>query len=135
MKKSITVWITLLAGAVLGAPSNRLIRAIEQVESGGDTQAIGDGGSAVGCLQIHPEVVTEVNRINNQFTLEDRYSRVKSYAMARIYLNCWGEFYKHRSGEKPTDEIYARIWNGGPRGYLNPNTKRYWEKVKKEMNK
>jgi hypothetical protein len=27
----------------------------------------------------------------------------------------------------------ARIHNGGPRGHLNPNTIKYWNKIKKEL--
>ena len=39
-----------------------LISAIMAVESGGRDQAIGDGGRALGPLQIHKAVVVDVNR-------------------------------------------------------------------------
>ncbi|XP_072020971.1 lysozyme-like [Amphiura filiformis] len=35
-----------------------------------------------------------------------------------------------RIGHAPTCEDFARIHNGGPNGYKNPNTLGYWEKVK-----
>ena len=40
---------------------------------------------------------------------------------------------KIRLGHDPTDEDIARIHNGGPNGYKNPNTVQYWEKVKKYL--
>ena len=42
---------------------DRLVNAIIYVESRGNDSAIGDRGKAVGCLQIHPICVREVNRI------------------------------------------------------------------------
>ena len=35
-----------------------------------------------------------------------------------------------RIGHTPTCEDFARIHNGGPNGFKNPNTLEYWEKVK-----
>ena len=58
-----------------------LIDAIIYVESRGHDSAIGDRGKAVGCLQIQPICVREVNRIlrkhksNVRYSLQDRYSR------------------------------------------------------------
>ena len=42
---------------------------------------------------------------------------------------------KSRLGHEPTDEDIARIHNGGPNGYKNPATVKYWEKVEKAMAK
>ena len=36
---------------------------------------------------------------------------------------------------KPTYEVYARIWNGGPDGWKKRSTLKYWKKVKKELKK
>ena len=30
------------------------------------------------------------------------------------------------TGKKPTDEVLARIWNGGPRGWKKKSTRKYW---------
>ena len=51
-----------------------LIAAIIQVESGGDTLAYNAKEDAVGCLQIRPIMVREVNRLvgKDSFTLDDR---------------------------------------------------------------
>ena len=40
-----------------------LMDAIEQVESGGNANAVGDGGAAIGAFQIHKIYVDDVNRI------------------------------------------------------------------------
>jgi hypothetical protein len=101
-----------------------LLYAIEQVESNGRTDAIGDGGRAAGCLQIHKIMVDDINRIlgRAEFTYADRLSRQKSFAMARIYLNHYG---KGKSIEQQ-----ARIWNGGPNGHKKAATLKYAEKIK-----
>ncbi len=40
-----------------------LIAALITVESNGRDNAVGDGGRAIGALQIHKSVVVDVNRI------------------------------------------------------------------------
>jgi hypothetical protein len=64
-----------------------LLEAIIVVESNGNDSCIGDrklGRPSVGCLQIRPIMVREVNRllrkqkIKKKYTLNDRYSRKKS---------------------------------------------------------
>ena len=47
--------------------------------------------------------------------------------MARYGTYCTG-------GRRPTDEDYARIHNGGPKGCQNPATLPYWAKVHACMN-
>jgi hypothetical protein len=100
--------------------SNIIARLIE-IESAGNDYAIGDNGLAVGCLQIHPIMVRDVNRIaNTNFTLVDRTSRSKSIQMIRIYIDhyCVGD----------TEEHIVRKWNGGPTGHLKNSTLKYWRK-------
>lgn len=120
--------IFLLSAASYGADIDRLIPALIQVESRGNNRAIGDNGKAVGCLQIWPILVADVNRISGQhFTLADRYDREKSIEMCRIYLSNYAA--------NKSDEAAARIWNGGPSGHKKATTIKYWEKVKHELNK
>jgi len=101
-----------------------LIEAIMQVESGGDTLAYNCKEDAVGCLQIRPIMVREVNRLvgKDSFTLYDRWSRAKSIQMFNILR-------LHLKGA--SDEEIARVWNGGYNGKNNPKTLVYWKKVKK----
>jgi len=105
---------------------DKLIPALIAVESAGKTDAIGDGGRAVGCLQIWPIMVRDVNRIaGTRYTLADRLDREKSIQMARIYLTHYAK--------NDTLENASRRWNGGPAGHTKPSTIAYWNKVKKEL--
>ena len=114
-----------------------LINAIIYVESRGNDSAIGDRGKAVGCLQIQPICVREVNRIlrkhksNVRYSLQDRYNRAKSIQMFNIiaeqYICCeYVTFMEYA-------EIVSRRWNGGPRGDKKKATLRYWNKVKPHL--
>jgi hypothetical protein len=116
---------------------DRLIDAIEWVESGCDSSAVGDDGKAVGAFQIHKIYVDEVNRIiiKNKYRIptfryEDRLCNNMSRVMVYIYLS---EFGKHSLPDKL--EIAARIHNGGPQGYKKESTKAYWAKVKERLEK
>ena len=101
-----------------------LLDAIEQVESGGDANAIGDNGNAIGSFQIWEIYVSDVNRISGkQYKFSDRYSREKSKEMVRTYLSHYGG----------TIEEMARKHNGGPQGHKKASTLKYWEKIKAEL--
>ena len=112
-----------------------LVEAMIMVESRGNDSAIGDrhiiGGEAVGCLQIRPIMLKEINRqlkrngLEPRFELEDRYSRSKSIEMFNIFCDHYN---------LDTAEEIARCWNGGPRGINNPATVKYWEKVQGYIN-
>ena len=118
----------------LHAASSSLLDAIETVESSGNIKAIGDGGKAVGCLQIHKAVIDDVNRIYGKtYQLKDRYSRSKSREIASLYLSYWGNHYEKKTGKKATNDVLARIWNGGCYGWKKQATIKYWNKVKKAM--
>lgn len=111
-----------------------LIAALIVVESHGRDNAIGDGGQAIGCLQMHPCVIEDVNRVyRTEFAFTDRTDHLKSIKIAQLYLWYWGNHYRTTTGKEPTWETYARIWNGGPYGYQKTATIRYWHKVKKVL--
>jgi hypothetical protein len=102
------------------------------VESHGDDYAI--NGQAVGCLQITPAVVEDIDRFAGiKFTLDDRLDRKKSIQMAQLYLKYYGEVYTKKTGKQPDNQVYARIWNGGPNGWKKSSTEKFWLKVKKEI--
>ena len=108
------------------------IAALIMVESGGNDAAVGDAGLAVGCLQIHPILVEDVNRISGRrYTLQDRRHRAKSIQMALIYLRHYCT--PHRLGHPPTWADYARTWNGGPRGPWKPSTLAYWRRIRSQI--
>ena len=132
MKKPVIILILALRScqtcpAITETEVSKLLPALIQVESGGDNSAIGDSGNAIGCLQIWPVMVEDVNRVSGQgFTLNDRLSRHQSLKMARIYFRHYGKGWNI--------EQAARCWNGGPTGNKKKATLKYWEKVKKELN-
>ena len=106
-----------------------LVDALILVESSGNEHAYNKKENAVGCLQIRPIMVREVNRIlkkqgsKQRFTKEDRWDCGKSQEMFYIWLD-----FHHKNS---SDEMIARNWNGGPRGYKKQSTEYYWQKVQK----
>ncbi len=65
------------------------IEALIFVESSGITDAIGDGGKAVGVLQLHPCVVEDVRIAGYDYDLGDRYDKQKSIEI----WNIWQKIY------------------------------------------
>ncbi len=115
---------------VTAPPIDSLVYAMIQVESRDNDSAYCAPEDAVGCLQIRPIMVEEVNRIckilgiKKTYSLEDRWSRLESVQMLKIFVR----FY----GFKEFEEI-ARCWNGGPRGMDYASTEGYWNRVQNEM--
>jgi len=108
-----------------------LWEAICQVESGGNALAVGDGGKAAGIAQIWAITVKDVNRIaGTNYTLNDRFDPEKSRQMFRLYTEHYGK------GQ--SDEVKAKIWNGGPNamkatGQKQINLNRYWKKIQEHL--
>mgnify|MGYP002627401664 CR=1 FL=1 len=106
-----------------------VINAIAQVESKGNTKAIGSGNS-VGLLQIRPILVKDCNLIlakmksSKRFTLEDRLCPKKSKEMFILYQ-------KHYNPNNDVEKA-IRLWNGGP-NYSVKGTQNYYLKVKKYL--
>lgn len=101
------------------------VEAVIWRESRGNANAIGDGGKAVGVLQIHPIMVREANRIiamkggeKETYTYADRYSREKSIEMFKIVQ----DFHN-----KEHDMVKAlQIWNKNhPDSYRNDIMSKY----------
>ena len=102
---------------------DNLIEKIRFVETGG-LAAVPDGdrGLACGPLQLHSCIVDEVNRYcNTRFSYADRYNIQKARQLARFYISFWMAQQK--------EEIAARIFNGGPRGWSKCGTDEYWKKI------
>ena len=111
---------------------DRLLPALERVESSGNPTAIGDGGKALGILQIWDVVIADVNRAKGtSYTHRDAFDPAKARAICRAYLSIYCT--PRRLGRQPTMEDAARIWNGGPNGFKKAATKKYWQKVKAAM--
>ena len=114
-------------GVVRSIPKTKsLIDAIIHVESRGNVRAYNSKEDAVGCLQIRPIMLREVNRLlgYNKYKLTDRWNKEKSIQMFNVIK-------EHTTN--PTDEKLARNWNGGCNGYKKQSTLKYWHKVKKQL--
>lgn len=115
---------------VRSIPKDNLIEAIIYVESRGDTLAHNISEDAVGCLQIRPIMVREVNRllakndIPKVYTLAERWNKAKSIEMFNVIKD---------NTINPTNEKLARNWNGGWNGYKKQSTLKYWYKVKEQL--
>ena len=112
----------------------QLISALILVESGGDPRMIGDSGSAIGCLQIHQPFVTDVNKyFGTTFSHEQMFDPQSARLCAVYWLIRRAGDYQRRTGQQPTAEVCARMFKGGPYGYLDDSTLSYWQSVQQHM--
>lgn len=113
----------------------KLMNAISMVESCNNDNAVGDNGNAVGRFQIWKIVIDDVNQIigSNKFKYEDRKDCKKSMLICYLYLKHYALVYEKKTGKKATNEVMARMWNGGPGGWGKDSTKKYWNKVKRYL--
>jgi hypothetical protein len=117
--------------------TDRILDAIRQVETGGcknPSEAVGDGGRAIGPFQIHQgywaDAVQHDPSIGGEYSdcTDEAYARQIVIAYLSRYCKSW------------TDENCARIHNGGC-GILKKskaskawkNTTIYWQKVQKHL--
>lgn len=113
---------------------NRLIKAIIQIESKGNTKAISKDGQCVGILQIKKIVVDDCNEFmrvkksKKRFNYQDRFNKEKSIEMFLLIQEKYKNFNRKKS--KTSVEHAIRLWNGGC-GYNIKSTQKYYEKVLK----
>ena len=111
-------------GSIVHTQQIKFISSVITVESSGNDQAHNLSEDAVGCLQIRPIMVREVNRLlkirgeERRYILEDRWNRRKSIEMFLVFNKNVTKF-----------ENQARRWNGGSKGMNNETTIKYWNKV------
>lgn len=99
---------------------DRLIKAVVQVESAGDTLAFNQSEEAVGAFQIRPiRLLDYFQRTGINYKIEDCY---KFDISKEIFL-----YYARQTGY-PDYETIARNWNGSGNITLD-----YWEKVKSNL--
>jgi len=120
---------------IVSSPDNPLQSALDlshYLESSYSAKLVGDKGQAIGPLQIHRQLVDDVNRIIGQrrFNYQDRWSLEKSQEMFEIYSSYYGQRYIQTTGQKPTTRTYVRMWNGGPDGWRKNSTLAHWARAK-----
>jgi hypothetical protein len=127
VKQVITALLLLLATSASAADFNGFVRAIHQVETSGRVGAIlGDGGRALGPLQIHRGCWQDSG-------VAGRYEDVSSLPVARAVMH--GYLSRYAPGALASGDwaTCARIWNGGPNGASKTATLAYWAKVEGKL--
>ena len=113
-----------LCATAQAAPSPSFFRALHLVETSGRTGPIlGDGGKALGPLQIHRAYHAD-SRISGD------YSRCADLDYSKRVVGAYLKRYAPAAYAKGDVTILARIHNGGPRGASKPQTKAYAAKVR-----
>ena len=116
-----------------GVDVEPILRAIQQVETGGETDpsaATGDNGASIGPLQIQKGWWADAVKYDPTLTANgETWQNCRNLAYAkRVAIAYWS---RYAPDWKP--ETLARIWNGGPKGHRKNSTKAYWLKVRKEL--
>ena len=128
--------IVMVLAPVTGTDAKELVDAIHIVETGGRSGPIkGDGGAALGPLQIHKACWIDANMPDGSYA--DCADLEYAKRVFARYMDRYAT--ERRLGRPVTDEDRARIWNGGPRavwakGQKKKNLDRYWAKVRKVLN-
>ena len=119
-----TLLLLALCATAHAAPPASFFRALHIVETSGRTGPIlGDGGKALGPLQIHRSYHAD-SRVAGD------YSRVADLAYSKRVATAYLKRYAPAAWAAGDVETLARVHNGGPRGHLKPATKGYAAKVK-----
>ena len=112
-----------LSATAHAAPPDSFWRALHIVETSGRTGPIvGDGGRALGPLQIH-------RAYHQDSRVAGDYSRVADLAYSRRVATAYFKRYAPEAWARGDVETLARVHNGGPRGAAKPATKGYGRKV------
>lgn len=148
MKKVIVALLVMMGGFMVeAADMDVIIKALINVESHGDVNAIGDNGTAWGCLQIRQMCLDDVNKFEaiharnekrkaRVFTKKDCFNRQTSIEIAKIYLTYWVKNYEKTTHKKATARVVALIWNAGPfKAKKIAWTQDYWARTVKELTK
>jgi hypothetical protein len=113
-----------LCATAHAAPPDSFFRALHVVETSGRTGPIlGDGGRALGPLQIHRAYHAD-SRVAGD------YSRVADLAYSKRVATAYLKRYAPAAWKAGDVEVLARVHNGGPRGHLKPATKGYGVRVR-----
>jgi hypothetical protein len=107
---------------------DQLLNAMYTVESNRGLILVGDEGKAIGPYQIWKAYWQDAVEFDKSIGGEYQDCMKKAYA-EKIVRAYW----KRYAPKSATLEQLARIHNGGTRGHLNPNTIKYWNKIKKEL--
>lgn len=109
---------------------DEIFAALRVVETGGTRnggrRAIGDGGKAIGPLQIHRDYWVDSK-------VPGRFEDCRGLPYARKVVLAYWRRYCPRALEALDAEVLARVHNGGPAGHRKECTKVFWRKVEREL--
>jgi len=109
---------------------------LSAVESGNNPDKVGDAHlrhPAYGIYQVRQPMLTDVGKLTGVYwRAEDIAQRPDAADWAiQVYTKHWIAFYSLPH----TYETYARIHNGGPRGWERESTLPFWREFEDELNK
>jgi hypothetical protein len=133
MMTYLTIVLALAVNPPVGFDPTPILDAIEAVETGGQrdpANAIGDGGKALGPMQIHRVYwLDAVDHDPSLVASGETYDNVRCRVYARrVVMAYWSRYAKSWDAE-----TLARIHNGGPKGATKRATLGYWAKVKAKL--
>lgn len=131
----LAILFVMTLGATNDPKIERLLDAIEQVETGGEKNpddAVGDGGRSRGRYQISLAYAKDAR---TGLSAGEYARNVRSREWSRRTVVLFWTRYAKSALDKGDAERLARIHNGGPRGASKRATLPYWRKVEKEMKK
>jgi len=102
-----------------------------KLESGGKTNAVGDGGRAIGAAQIHKGYFLDAIEYNKNLQ-KYSYSNCFDGAVSKLIVKS----YLIRYSKGNSFQEWAKLHNGGPNwadatGQKKTNLNNYWKKFKK----
>ena len=111
------------------------------VESSGRAYAVNSAEGALGIVQIRKIYVADVNRIlalrddDKRYAHGEAFIPADAYQMWQIYCDYYASHYADEIAEigMTKMEAWARIHNGGPKGWQRKATRAYWLRVRKAM--
>lgn len=107
---------------------DHIYEVIKQVETRGNSEAIGDGGKAFGPVQIHSICVRDVNRIyGTKYKHSEMFDDNCAREVFKLYLGHGIKLFKKKHGTDPITQDIVRMWNGGIySGYRRQSTLKYY---------
>ena len=118
-----TLLLLALCATAHAAPPDSFFRALHLVEtSGRHGPIVGDGGAALGPLQIH-------RAYHADSRVPGAYERVADLAYSKRVATAYLRRYAPEAWARGDVEVLARVHNGGPRGASKPATLGYGRKV------
>jgi len=118
-----TLLLLALCATAHAAPPDSFWRALHLVEtSGRHGPIVGDGGKALGPLQIH-------RSFHADSRVPGAYERVADLEYSKRVATAYFKRWAPEAYAKADVETLARVFNGGPRGASKPATLGYGRKV------